>query len=149
MIWIQFCIDVCFIYPNSSALLHYALPNEVGGDILGSPCTSVSSSVRPSLCRRHGFRSRTYVCLVISDWVFICTSLMPISRSISIFKFCIFDYSSYTQILILGNDILVNRASWSAIPSSNWSNTGIILHIYCALNELTESTKEGMHCGSN
>ena len=62
-------------------------PNEVGGGgILDSPCPSVRPSVRPSVCRRHGFRSISQVCLGISISNFICMLMVAISRSLLIFS---------------------------------------------------------------
>ena len=53
-----------------------------GGGILDSPCPSV----RPSVCRRHGFRSITQVCFGISISNFICMLMVVIGRSIMIFS---------------------------------------------------------------
>ena len=41
------------------------------GGILDSPCPSVRLSIRPSVCRRHGFRSISQVCFGISISNFI------------------------------------------------------------------------------
>ena len=56
------------------------------GGILDSPCPSVRLSVRPSVCRRHGFRSISQVCFGISISNFICMLMMAISRSLLIFS---------------------------------------------------------------
>ena len=52
------------------------------GDILDSPCPSV----RPSVCRRHGFRSISQVCFGISISNFICMLMVVIGRSLLIFS---------------------------------------------------------------
>ena len=46
----------------------------------------VRPSVRPSVCRRHGFRSISQVCFGISIWNFICMLMVAIGRSLSIFS---------------------------------------------------------------
>ena len=89
-------------------------PNEVGGGgILDSPCPSVRPSVciippaqrswrgvywihlvrpsvrlsvRPSVCRRHGFRSISQVCFGISISNFICMLIVAIGRNLLIFS---------------------------------------------------------------
>ena len=49
-------------------------------------CPSVRLSVRPSVCRRHGFRSISQVCFGISISNFICMLMMAIGRSLLIFS---------------------------------------------------------------
>ena len=64
-------------------------PNEVGGGYTGftlSVCPSVRLSVRPSVCRRHGFRSISQVCFGISISNFICMLTVAIGRSLLIFS---------------------------------------------------------------
>ena len=56
------------------------------GGILDSPCPSVRPSVRPSVCRRHGFRSISQVCFGISISNFICMLMVAIGRSLLIFS---------------------------------------------------------------
>ena len=56
------------------------------GGILDSPCPSVRPSVRPSVCRRHGFRSISQVCFGISISNFICMLMVVIGRSLLIFS---------------------------------------------------------------
>ena len=56
------------------------------GGILDSPCPSVRLSVRPSVCRRHGFRSISQVCFGISISNFICMLMVAIGRSLLIFS---------------------------------------------------------------
>ena len=52
------------------------------GGILDSPCPSV----RPSVCRRHSFRSISQVSFGISILNFICILKVVIGRSLSIFS---------------------------------------------------------------
>ena len=47
---------------------------------------SVRLSVRPSVCRRHGFRSISQVCFGISISNFICMLMVAIGRSLLIFS---------------------------------------------------------------
>ena len=47
---------------------------------------SVRPSVRPSVCRRHGFRNISQVCFGISIWNFICILMLVIGRSLLIFS---------------------------------------------------------------
>ena len=47
---------------------------------------SVCPSVRPSVCRRHGFRSISQVCFRISIPNFICMLMVAIGRSLWIFS---------------------------------------------------------------
>ena len=64
-------------------------PNEVGGGYTGltlSVRLSVCPSVRPSVCRRHGFRSISQVCFGISISNFICMLMVAIGRSLLIFS---------------------------------------------------------------
>ena len=60
-------------------------PNEVGGGYTGFTL-SVCPSVRPSVCRRHGFRSISQVCFGISISNFICMLMVAIGRSLLIFS---------------------------------------------------------------
>ena len=60
-------------------------PNEVGGGYTGFTL-SVRLSVRPSVCRRHGFRSISQVCFGISISNFICILMVAIGRSLLIFS---------------------------------------------------------------
>ena len=47
--------------------------------------TGFTLSVRPSVCRRHGFRSISQVCFGIAIWNFICILMVVIGRSLLIF----------------------------------------------------------------
>ena len=67
----------------------YPRPTKLEGGYTGftlSVCPSVRLSVRPSVCRRHGFRSISQVCFGISISNFICMLMMAISRSLLIFS---------------------------------------------------------------
>ena len=48
--------------------------------------TGFTLSVRPSVCRRHGFRSISQVCFSISNSNFIGMLMVAIGRSLSIFS---------------------------------------------------------------
>ena len=63
-------------------MLLYPCPTKLEGGILDSPCPSV----RPSVCRRHGFRSISQVCFGISISNFICMLMVAIGRSLLIFS---------------------------------------------------------------
>ena len=52
---------------------------------LDSPCPSIRPSVRPSVCRRHGFWSISQVCFGISISNFICMLMVAIGRRLLIF----------------------------------------------------------------
>ena len=89
------CRVHCHHFPgNKDAILTHTRgiiippPNEVGGwgGILDSHCPSVCLSVRPSVCRRHGFRSISQVSFGISISIFICMLMVAIGRSLSIFS---------------------------------------------------------------
>ena len=72
-------------------------PNEVGGGVywihLVRP--SVCPSVRPSVCRRHGFRSISQVCFGISISNFICMLMVAIGRSLLIFSIVTFKMAAW------------------------------------------------------
>ena len=59
-------------------------PNEVGGGV--NWIHLIRPSVRPSVCRRHGFRSISQVCFGISIPNFICMLMVAITRSLLIFS---------------------------------------------------------------
>ena len=63
-------------------------PNEVGGGVYWIHLVrlSVCPSVRPSVCRRHGFRSISQVCFGISISNFICMLMVAVGRSLLIFS---------------------------------------------------------------
>ena len=63
----------------------YPRPTKLEGGYTGFTL-SVCPSVRPSVCRRHGFRSITQVCFGISISNFICMLMVAISRSLLIFS---------------------------------------------------------------
>ena len=67
----------------------YPRPTKLEGGYTGftlSVCPSVRLSVRPSVCRRHGFRSISQVCFGISISNFICMLMVAIGRSLLIFS---------------------------------------------------------------
>ena len=59
-------------------------PNEVGGGVYWIHL--VCPSVRPSVCRRHGFRSISQVFFRISISNYICMLMVAIGRSLLIFS---------------------------------------------------------------
>ena len=65
------------------------------GGILDSPCPSVRPSVRPSVCRWHGFRSISQVCFGISISNFICMLMVAIGRSLLIFSVVSFKMAAW------------------------------------------------------
>ena len=68
-------------------------PNEVGGGVYWIHL--VRPSVRPSVCRRHGFRSISQVCFGISISNFICMLMVAISRSLLIFSYVTFKMAAW------------------------------------------------------
>ena len=64
----------------------YPRPTKLEGGILDSPCPSVCPSVRLSVCRRHGFRSISQVCLGISISNIICMLMVAMATSLLIFS---------------------------------------------------------------
>ena len=56
---------------------------------------SVCPSVRPSVCRRHGFRSISQVCFGISISNFICMLMVAIGRSLLIFSIVTFKMAAW------------------------------------------------------
>ena len=73
-----------FIY-SQMAILLYPRPRKLEGGYTGFTL-SVRPSVRPSVCRRHGFRSISQVCFGISISNFICMLMVAIGRSLLIFS---------------------------------------------------------------
>ena len=63
----------------------YPRPTKLEGGYTGFTL-SVCPSVRPSVCRRHGFRSISQVCFGISISNFICMLMVAIGRSLLIFS---------------------------------------------------------------
>ena len=70
---------------NRTQVIFIPQPNEVGGGYTGFTL-SVRLSVRPSVCRQHGFRSISKVCFGISISNFICMLMVAIGRSLLIFR---------------------------------------------------------------
>ena len=82
-------------------------PNEVGGGVYWIHL--VRPSVRPSVCRRHGFRSISQVCFGISISNFICMLMVAIGRSLLTFSDVTFKMAAW-------------RPYWSFwFPDSNFS----------------------------
>ena len=85
-------IIIIVVVPIIIILIIIPPPNEVGGGGGGytgftlSVRPSVRLSVRPSVCRRHGFRSISQVCFGISISNFICMLMVAIGRSLLIFS---------------------------------------------------------------
>ena len=83
-------VSLIYIPGNLGFVSLYPRPTKLEGGILDSPCPSVCPSVRlsirPSVCRRHGFRSISQVCFGISISNFICMLMVAISRSLLIFS---------------------------------------------------------------
>ena len=77
------------LFNTVHGLLLYPRPTKLEGGYTGftlSVCPSVRLSVRPSVCRRHGFRSISQVCFGISISNFICLLMVAIGRSLLIFS---------------------------------------------------------------
>ena len=72
--------------PFEDDTLLYPCPTKLEGVILDSPCPSIRLSVRPSVCRWHGFRSISQVCFRISISNFIGMLMVAIGRSLFIFS---------------------------------------------------------------
>ena len=84
------CVNIHWSYHVHTPLIKHTYiiippPNEVGGGYTGFTL-SVCPSVRPSVCRRHGFRSISQVCFGISISNFICMLMVAIGRSLLIFS---------------------------------------------------------------
>ena len=76
----------------------YPRPTKLEGGYTGftlSVCPSVRLSVRPSVCRRHGFRSISQVCFGISISNFICMLMVAIGRSLFIFSVVTFKMAAW------------------------------------------------------
>ena len=79
----QMIFSYTFMWMKTSVFI--PPPNEVGGGYTGFTL-SVCPSVRPSVSRRHGFRSISQVCFGISISNFICMLMVAIGRSLLIFS---------------------------------------------------------------
>ena len=78
-------LDGFFLYPR---------PTKLEGGYTGFTL-SVRPSVRPSVCRRHGFRSISQVCFGISISNFICMLMVAIGRSLLIFSIVTFKMAAW------------------------------------------------------
>ena len=98
----------------------YPRPTKLEGGYTGFTL-SVCPSVRPSVCRRHGFRSISQVCSGISISNFICMLMVAIGRSLLIFSDVTFKMAAWRPYCIFwfpdSNFTLV----W--ISTSNFSST--------------------------
>ena len=76
------------LYWRSGSYIFIPPPNEVGGGVYWIHLVRlpVCPFVRPSVCRRHGFRSISQVCFGISISNFICMLMVAIGRSLLIFS---------------------------------------------------------------
>ena len=74
------------VLQQSSELLRKTLVSNIPNGSPNGFTLSVRLSVRPSVCRRHGFRSISQVCFGISISNFICMLLVVIGRSLLIFS---------------------------------------------------------------
>ena len=82
---------------------------------------SVCPSVRPSVCRRHGFRSVSQVCFGISISNFICMLMVVIGRSLSIFSDVTFKIAAWQPYWIFCVRTLTLVWLWISTP--NFSGT--------------------------
>ena len=84
--WLWKSCPLCNVFSSRSIII--PPPNEVGGGVYWIHLVrlSVCPSVRPSVCRRHGFRSISQVCFGISISNFICMLMVAIGRSLLIFS---------------------------------------------------------------
>ena len=82
-------MDHTFFKSSNKQQFLYPRPTKLEGGYTGftlSVRLSVCPSVRPSVCRRHGFRSISQVCFGISISNFICMLMVAIGRSLLIFS---------------------------------------------------------------
>ena len=84
-------LDIRFSDGITASHSLYPRQMKLEGGILDSPCPSV----RPSVCRRHGFRSISQVCFGISISYFICMLMVAISRSLLIFSYVTFKMAAW------------------------------------------------------
>ena len=85
-------------------ILLYPRPTKLEGGYTGftlSVRLSVCPSVRPSVCRRHGFRSISQVCFGISISNFICMLMVAIGRSLLIFSDVTFKMAAWRPYWII------------------------------------------------
>ena len=89
---------------NNGALL-YPRPTKLEGGYTGftlSVRPSVRLSIRPSVCRQHGFRSISQVCFGMSISNFICMLMVAIGRSLLIFSDVTFKMAAWRPYWIFG-----------------------------------------------
>ena len=118
------------IYLNQKrSVILYAPPTSLGGGIklhsffglniywihLVRP--SVCSSVRPSVCRRHGFRSISQVCFGILISNFICILMVAIGSSLLIFSHISFKMVAWRPYWIFCFQTLTLLWLWISTPN--------------------------------
>ena len=86
-------IKIIAIKQKQMGLL-YPRPTKLEGGYTGFTL-SVRLSVCPSVCRRHGFRSISQVCVGISISNFICMLMVAIGRSLLIFSVVTFKMAAW------------------------------------------------------
>ena len=99
-------------------------PNEVGGEYTGFTLfvrPSLCPSVRPSVCRRHGFWSINQVCFGISISNFICMLMVAIGGSLLISSDVTFKMDAWRPYWSFGFQTLT--LLWLWISTSNFSVT--------------------------
>ena len=106
--------NLCFYYTPRPTKL------EGGGGVywIHLACPSVRPSFRPSVCRRHGFRSISQVCFGMSISNFICMLMVAIGRSLLIFSDVTFKMAAWRPYWIFippvsegSGDVMVLRRS--------------------------------------
>ena len=93
-------------------------PNEVGGGVYW--IYLVRPSVRPSVCRWHGFRSISQFCFGVSISNFICILMVAIGRSLLIFSDVTFKMAAWWPYWIFRFQILT--LLWLWISTLNFSD---------------------------
>ena len=105
------CDSFAFLYPR---------PTKLEGGHTGFTL-SVSLSVCPSVCRRHGFRSISQVCFGIAISNFICMLMVAIGRSLLFFSDVTFKMAAWRPYWIFWFPTLT--LLWLWISTSNFSGT--------------------------
>ena len=88
-------------------MIHYYTPRltKLEGGVLDSPCPSIRLSVRPSVCRRHGFRSISQVWFGISISNFIGMLMVAIGKSLVAILAFWFPDSNFTFALNINSKL--------------------------------------------
>ena len=90
----------------------------------------VRPSVRPSVCRRHGFRSISQVCFGISIWNFICILMVVIGRSRLIFSDVNFKMAVWQPYWIFWFPDSNFSLALNFNSKLQWQNTYIYTYMY-------------------